>query len=306
MKNINTNISYNENQFHHSKATETYIDTIFKYDDIEVSYRIPIVYRRTGLDLKKTTEIEEYLLQIYDLLNPNLYDDWVISQEKYWEEEKPKASTTKEVFDILKSTNWTCVSHNINNDNWARRFQDLKEFGYTFATQTHKFCEQCNKNRTFVQCIPLPRYHTTGSLGYETWTPKLRKKIISVLNSYDVVEGKQSQHLLPDHKFPEIRWDENTAEENLDNMTDLEIKNKFQLMTNQRNQQKREVCRTCFQTNKRGKPFNINYYYEGEEEWNQEIPKIGKEAEVGCVGCGWYDMEEWRKSIELEIKKTTI
>jgi hypothetical protein len=92
-------------------------------------------------------------------------------------------------------------------------------------------------------------------------------------------------------------------------MTEQEIKNKFQLLDNQRNQQKREVCRKCFQTNKRGTIFGINYFYEGDENWqtnfinqNKEVVKIGKDAELGCVGCGWYDIQKWRESLNILIQ----
>ena len=72
-------------------------------------------------------------------------------------------------------------------------------------------------------------------------------------------------------------------------------------MTNQRNQQKREVCRSCYQTDKRGVIYGISYYYEGNENWPENVPKNGKEAENGCKGCGWYDIKKWRKSINQII-----
>lgn len=146
--------------------------------------------------------------------------------------------------------------------------------------------------------IPLPRLSVeeTGN-GYETFSPKLRKRIISLLDNYDAYEGKHAKHLLPDHKFSEIRWDSDTKSVNPDDMSEDEIKAKFQLLTNQRNQQKREVCRNCYQTNQRGKLFGINYYSVGTEYWDPKIPKKGKAAEVGCRGCPWYDIEEWRVAI---------
>lgn len=86
-------------------------------------------------------------------------------------------------------------------------------------------------------------------------------------------------------------------------MSDEEIRAKFQLMTNQRNQQKREVCRTCFQTGKRGVIFGIPYFYAGGPEWDERIPQKGKAAEEGCIGCPWYDIELWRQELLRHIKK---
>lgn len=116
------------------------------------------------------------------------------------------------------------------------------------------------------------------------------------INAYELSSANK-HGLLPDHKFPEIRWDEKTREENPDEMSKAEIIEKFQLIDNQRNQQKRETCRRCFQTGIRGKLYGINYYYSGNENWDEEIPKIGKDAEKGCVGCGWYDIQKWRESL---------
>ena len=86
-------------------------------------------------------------------------------------------------------------------------------------------------------------------------------------------------------------------------MTDDEIRAKFQLLTNQRNQQKREVCRNCFQTGKRGTIYGISYFYEGDEDWDKSIPVKGKEAEKGCVGCPWYDIQKWKDNIVEILKK---
>ena len=82
-----------------------------------------------------------------------------------------------------------------------------------------------------------------------------------------------------------------------------EIKAKFQLLTNQRNQQKREVCRNCYQTGKRGILFGIPFFYKGNENWDNNIPRTGKSAEKGCIGCGWYDIERWRNELIKLITK---
>ena len=164
------------------------------------------------------------------------------------------------------------------------------------ATNTNRFCKNCNKNTTQLILLPLPR---GGITGYETWSKELRIKIVKSLNEYDVFEAKKTRKegLLPDHKFPEIRWDENTKRGSLENMTEAEITNDFQLLTNQRNQQKREICRNCFQTGERGIIYGIPFYYKGDKKWDSKVPKIGKEAEKGCIGCAWYDIEHWRKEL---------
>lgn len=76
-------------------------------------------------------------------------------------------------------------------------------------------------------------------------------------------------------------------------------------MTNQRNLQKREICRKCYQTKQRGYPFGIKYWYEGNEQWDTSIPNKGKEAEQGCVGCGWYDFEKWRNALNKKLNSNS-
>jgi hypothetical protein len=144
-----------------------------------------------------------------------------------------------------------------------------------------------------------------GARGYETWSPELRDRIIKVLKRYDAFEGRKinSDSLIPDHKFSEIRWDHNTKRSSLEDLTDEEIKNDFQLINNQRNQQKREVCRKCKQSGVRGYPLGIEYFYQGNSKWPINVAPQGKAAEAGCVGCGWYDLEKWRKSL---VKRTSV
>lgn len=288
----------------HSKASERYVDVSFTYADKIIYTSVPIEYRRTGLDIPgdDIDAVNEYLDKIYNELNPKNWDKWREEQNEFWAS-KSNAAVTKAFFDCLSKTfDYTCVNCQLpQNPNWARRIQDLKEFGYTIATQLSRNCPHCKKNTTHLIMLPVKR---GGVTGYETWSKELRERIVNLLNSYDVFEAKQirKEGLLPDHKFSEIRWDENTKRESLENLTEKEILRDFQLMSNQRNQQKREVCRNCYQTGKRGIIYGIPFFYEGTENWDSSIPKKGKEAEKGCVGCAWYDIERWRKEL-LKILK---
>lgn len=279
----------------HTKASEVYIDVEFRYPEEKFVWNgsIPIEYRRTGISAKNENEIAKLLDEMYEFLNPKNYKSWLSDQKKYWDESNK--AITRPIFEALIDFKWKCVHCEIpKNPNWARRFQDIKEFGYTTATHTNMFCSRCKRNTTHLLLLPIPR---GGHTGYETWSPQLRKKIMKILGFYDVYEDRKNMSLLPDHKFPEIRWDENTKEENPDDMSEEEIKKKFQLLSNQRNQQKREVCRYCYQTGKRGYPYNIKFFHAGNENWPKDVPKRGKDAEKGCVGCGWYDLVKWKKKL---------
>lgn len=290
----------------HSKASEKYIDvTIIQEDGFTWKGSIPYFYRRTGLFIETPEDLADYLNKIYPLFSRNAINEFLQAEAKRWNTELRGKETTKGFFDKLINLQWNSVQYDLPvNKNWARRVQDIKEFGYTLATDTRRQVEGESVTDTHIQLVPLPK---GGVTGYEVMSPAFKAKAIALLRRINVYELSSANNhgLLPDHKFPEIRWDDKTRDENSDEMSVEEIKEKFQLIDNQRNQQKREACRKCFQTNMRGKLYGINYYYVGCEIWNPEIPKIGKDAEAGCVGCGWYDIQKWRESLNNFISENT-
>jgi len=288
---------------HHQKASEAYINVVFDYRGVSYNWDVPIEYRRTGTHfLEKTRdELVEYIAQVYEDCEPSKFKGWRVEQERFWLE-KPNAATTKAFFDVLAASfDWKSVESDFpKNPNWARRIQDIKEFGYTLATNTAMYDRRVGANCTHILLIPLPR---GGITGYEVWSKEQRERIVSVLGTYDCFEAKvvKKEGLLPDHKFPEIRWDGETKRLDLSSLSQSDIRRDFQLLNNQRNQQKREVCRSCYQTGSRGKVYGIEFFYSGNETWDKAIPTRGKDAERGCVGCAWYDIEKWREALNLRL-----
>lgn len=302
---LNSNIKIMINEpIINTKASEAYVAVMFSYGEVIWNGFVPIEYRRTKteIDFENKEALYSYLNYVYVQMKPENIEQWKQQQEEFWAT-KPNASITKSFFDTLAEGGWKCGACEMpRNSNPQRRIQDLKDFGYTIATDLSRYCPHCGKNTSQRILLPIKRGASEGN-GYETWTPSLRKRIIEVLGKIDVYEDVKSPHCLPDHKFSEIRWDENTKSENPDTMSDEEIKQKFQLLTNQRNQQKREVCRKCMQTGKRGTIFGIKYYYIGGEDWDPTIPVKGKAAEKGCEGCPWYDIAAWRESVMKKLNK---
>lgn len=287
----------------HTKATEKYVDVIFTYNNQnEWKGSVPYYYRRTGLFLDSGIEVAKLLENAYESLKKENYTKWITEQRKLWNTEYLGRTVTKSFFDVLLNLKWNAVECDFPpNPNWARRIQDIKEMGYILATDTRKYSEKLKKNVTQILLVPLEKGSQTG---YEVFSSKLRKKIIKVLGYYDAYEGKvrPGNSLLPDHKFPEISWDEHTRVENPEDMTDDEIRDKFQLLDNQRNLEKREACRKVIQTGKVGTLFGINYYINGSDKWPNNIPKIGKESIQGWKLCPWYDIENWRKLLNKSLK----
>lgn len=289
----------------HTKASEEYVAVVFTYGSKKVNWDIPIEYRRTGVFLgdKPDEDIVSYIDEIYEICNPNKWSDFKKESKKYWDSNN--AAVTREFFDILVGDfSWKSVKHDLpQNPNWARRIQDIKECGFTIATNTSMQESGSNINSTHLLLLPIPQ---GGASGYETWSTELKERIIRVLGGIDAFEGKvvKKDSLLPDHKFPEIRWDGETRRNSLEDLTDEEIVHDFQLLNNQRNQQKREVCRQCYQSGSRGTYLGIDFFYAGDKNWQIDIPRRGKDAEAGCEGCAWYDMNKWREALNKSLKES--
>jgi hypothetical protein len=287
----------------HSKASEKYIDVEIYSEGEFVWYgSIPYYYRRTGLFIENEVDLVDYLKEIKKFFTKESLSNFVNTETKHWDEELFGKKTTKAFFDKLLNMKWNSVKKDFpTNPNWARRIQDIKELGYTLATHTNMEIKGSSLKGTHILLLPIPK---GGGTGYEIMSESFKKKAIKALSSINAFElSNANKHgLIPDHKFPEIRWDNKTKEEN-ETLTDDEIKEKFQLLDNQRNLQKREICRKCFQTNIRGIIFGITYFYEGNREWSKTIPKVGKDAEKGCKGCAWYDIQKWRESLNELLSK---
>ncbi len=275
--------------FHdHGKASECYVEVTFTQDDgFSWETIVPYVNRRAGLFIETEEELVAYLKSIKPFFQKEAMEEWRTKERKSWE--NSKADITKEFFFALLT--FKPVTDFPPNDNPARRIQDIKDAGYTVATIHHY-----NGRKSARILLPIPK---ASEMGYETFSPQFKARVIRLLNGINAYESKATtpKGLIPDHKFSEIRWDKDTKAENPMDMSDDEVIQKFQLLDNQRNQQKREVCRNCFQTGKRGIIYGIPFFYEGGENWDDNIPAVGKIAEKGCIGCAWYDIERWRSEL---------
>jgi hypothetical protein len=241
------------------------------------------------------------LRNIKEHFEPDAVQLWREAEEGYWDENFSRAAVTGGFFKALLSMDWVSSADfplNPNgrpNPNPQRRMQDIKDKGYTVVFQ-----EGNDTDPSKMILLPLPR---RDAHIYETISTALRRRILRVLGAENAYELSGNVGLIPDHKFPEMRWDADTPQGNPDDMTDDDIRGKFQLVDNRRNLQKREVCRQCYQTGERGKLFGIDFFYAGESQWDETIPGNGAEAEQGCVGCGWYDIQAWRVALNDRLNK---
>lgn len=295
-----------------TKASEFYVRTEFVQDDgFSWTTIIPYEYRRTGLKLQKEEDIAEYLKSIKKYFTREWMKSWVEKEkaecladieakEKQNAEKVRLGKKATEIvtpyvllplFSLKECNNKTELP---TNPNLQRRLQDLKDGGYIIPIV------QYGREKTTSTLLPFPKHKETG---YETFTKQFKARVIRLLKHRNAFEARvtSTKSLIPDHKFSEVRWDDETKAENPMEMTDEQIIQKFQLLDNQRNQQKREVCRKCYQEGIRGTIYGINYFYKGTKRWDPNIPTTGKAAENGCIGCPWYDIEMWRKMLNKKL-----
>ena len=278
-----------------NKASEAYVKTTFVQDNgYKWDTYVPYVDRRAGIDIKTEEELAKYIVSLKPFCTEKAMMEW---REVELKRGLIGGDVTPLFFKVLLSFQEEFDRLPVN-PNSARRIQDIKDAGYTIASVPRpKGLKGYNRI-----LLPIPLH---AEMGYETFTPQFKARVIRLLRERNAFEARVTakKALIPDHKFSEVRWDEDTKSENSMDMTDSEIIEKFQLLDNQRNQQKREICRKCYQEGIRGTIYGINYFYAGTDKWDKNIPPKGKEAERGCIGCPWYDIEKWRIMLNNEINK---
>ncbi|MBR1851130.1 MAG: hypothetical protein IJ789_07135 [Bacteroidales bacterium] len=281
-----------------NKASEVYVKTKFVQDNgFEWDTYVPYVDRRAGLNIVVEQALAGYLKSLKQYFTKEAMREWRQTEIARGLISGP---VTSAFFNILLSFKEEFERFPAN-PNPARRIQDIKDAGYTVAS-VPRLDGTKGYNRIL---LPIP-LHT--EMSYETFSAQFKARVIRLLNERNAFEARATakKSLIPDHKFSEVRWNEETKGENSINMTDDEIIKKFQLLDNQRNQQKREICRKCFQEGVRGTIYGIDYFYKGTNLWDKNIPTTGKEAEKGCEGCPWYDIEEWRNQLNNALKQNGL
>lgn len=101
-----------------------------------------------------------------------------------------------------------------------------------------------------------------------------------------------------DHRFPQVRWSRNEVFD--PNMSESQLRAKFQLLTRQHNLWKSRYCENCVKTSERGTFIGINFFAKGTQLWDKTY---ASDDERGCEGCFWYDPQQWREALNRLIDK---
>ena len=227
-----------------------------------------------------------------------------------------KDSLRYKVFQLVSDMQWhcrPCGNKQVASDQYAGGggIQGLergtkKRPGLVMETKSD-YCTTCNKKTTWDRW--------TGEIKEANAPANVPKrlvgKILEVYKYKDIIENRERQdhELVIDHRFPMERWGESETNHDI-NMTETEIRKKFQLlkkdMAGNHNLLKSRSCENCIKTGKRGSPMGIHFWYSGGGNWDEGIPQKGKDAEKGCIGCGWYDFEKWRNSLNQKLTELQV
>lgn len=202
-----------------------------------------------------------------------------------------------QVLSLLQDMNWHCGKHELPGTQPAKAIQIIRQHGYDIENK-NIFCEICkdktvHRRLTSIEPVNLP-------INRLALSQNLRKRVLNIYkNTEAITQRPEVPNLLEvDHRFPQVRW---SKPESFDeNMSDDELINRFQLLTRANNLWKSRYCETCVKTNIRGTYVGINYFYAGNEIWDENIPPYD---ERGCEGCVWYKPEIWRKRLNELIER---
>jgi hypothetical protein len=280
-----------------SKTDNIFVEVIFTYPQGRTwEGCFPIFYPPSSIQFD-INDIEQHLSDAYKQMTPESFEANITKIKKMWL--KPTTSETYKVFQALLTGQWECRSCGAGkiNDQPAARIRDIKKNGFVIATQ-NRHCTICNQKQYHDILLVFDIKMETKTEFRKPISPSIKEKIISVLSSKDVFFDATRPHneFVIDHKFPSQRWTEPDTD-NI-NLTNNDIKNKFQLLTNQSNMLKSRLCDYCCKSGIRPSFLGIKWFYYGNENWVANN-NIGS----GCYGCPWFDLEEWKRKLNDEVKK---
>lgn len=286
------------------KTSDVFMEVEFVYGEKIWKGLLPKHLQKQGLDLAEE-DFHALLEERYEKLNPENKEAWIEKSDSHWNSEKRESNQTYRVLRALYSGEWECrVCGPVPrvNPQPAARLGALKKMGYVIGSQRRR-CLTCRKSTMHDILIMLPNIESRFAHGNELRAPmseNLKERIKRILNNTEVCFNvkRQSVELLIDHKFPSQRW--NVPEgRNPDNLPENEIKQKFQLLSNQTNMWKSRHCDHCVKTGVRGDFLGIRWFYQGGNTWEGKTPH----DEEGCVGCPWYDLALWKGQLVAHLKQ---
>jgi len=211
-----------------------------------------------------------------------------------------KGSQRYRLFEILSNLKWHCANCELPGSQPAATIRDLRRKGYDIISAARKgadrsaiFCKKCGVIRTHYKLNNLKPVHSPKERSsLPDW---LVERILKLYDQREAISNRKRhpKALTVDHRVPNIRWKE-SEETFKPNISDIEIREKFQLLTNEDNLWKSRMCEECVKTGIRQPFMNLNFFYIGSDKYDENI---------GCKGCGWHNPNEWKKELNDLFKQ---
>lgn len=224
-----------------------------------------------------------------------------------------KRTKVYQVFKVLKDMQWHCRECEYTHVGSTQiagsgGIQGLKRGrgsrqGIIIESANH-FCVNCNKTTRQDRWQGAFQSSVQG----KSMPPEFVRRAIRLFGSRDIIENteRQPNQLTIDHKLPMLRWTSATeaVQTRYSQMSDEEIKDNFQLLKKSNgsvshNLLKSRACERCFRSGNRGTPFGVIFFSSGGSKWEP----IDKKDPEGCVGCGWFDFDQWRKALNQTLRE---
>lgn len=284
-----------EGSYIHKKLKQKIVKTKFIQDDgYEFTTYVPYIDMNKGVNNEDIKSIAQYLRSIKKYFKQSWIETWKREQKILWDTEYSHRDETKRF--LFLQLSFKLENETFGNKNHASRRRDLRKLGYTITSI------YINGGGYYYIMLPLPTHPESKYEKVPTIITQTLARLKRYIEAYSG-EKMDEDFLLADHKFPESRWDENTADINDPQMSESEILNKFQLLDNASNLRKKQMCESCAESGIRPSMYGIDFYYKGTQKWDTKIPERGSNAEKGCVGCPWYDIEKWKEELNKHIKE---
>ena len=205
-----------------------------------------------------------------------------------------------QTFDILADCEWHCSSCELPSSQPAKDIQMLRKEGFEFVQNTGQGkgdfleCENCG-DTTFHRKMKYP-FPTSKPITRQNMPNSFKQRVRDLYDHRDAFDGSSpSTTLEVDHRVPEVRW-EQSEDFDYASMSADDIKEHFQILSRKHNPLKSRKCEQCVKTGKRPQFMQIDFYYKGDENYDDQ---------TGCEGCGWYNPHRWRDEIEKQLTETT-
>lgn len=195
------------------------------------------------------------------------------------------------IFTTLSDCKWHCGKHELPGTQPAKPIQVIRQHGFDIENKT-MLCTVCGVRTVHRKLISIEPAHQPFTR--QNLPSSLRKRVLDYYGKREAITQREmvSTQLEVDHRFPQVRW---SSDESLNSeMSDEELRRKFQLLTRSHNLWKSRYCEHCKKTGERGTFIGIDFFFQGGPNWDSRIPA---DDERGCRGCFWYDPEEWRQAL---------